>query len=111
MDHRCKRGVNILDLFFNPLLALLMLFLECVTLCFGTAKTTGGRSSKRDAKAGMARYHGLSWVVVANESIRAVKDVRRVVDDPRGRGMKGRVDREVLAMSDRAVMIVGACFE
>ena len=99
---------DVLDLFFNPLLALLMLFLECVTLCFGTAKTIGGSSSRRDARAGMAKYHGLCWVVDAKESIREVNDVWRVeaVEAVRGRETKGKVDRDVLAMRDKAVIFV-----
>lgn len=75
---------DVLDLFLNPLLALLILFLECVTLDFGTAKTIGGRSSSKDARPGIAKYHGLGWVADAKEeSMRAESD--RVVE-----GLKGR---------------------
>jgi hypothetical protein len=46
-------------LFFNPLFALRMLFRECVTLCFGTAHSSGGNSSASESSSGMAgRYHG-----------------------------------------------------
>jgi hypothetical protein len=45
-------------LFFNPLFALLILFLECVTLCFGTARRMGGSSSSSEDKPGRKVYHG-----------------------------------------------------
>jgi hypothetical protein len=44
-------------LFFNPLLALLILFLECEILDFGTASTIGGSSSSNEARPGIERYH------------------------------------------------------
>lgn len=40
-----------LVLFFNPLFAALMFFLECETFFFGTlAHTNGGMSSRRDSR-------------------------------------------------------------
>jgi hypothetical protein len=54
-----KPTTDILVLFFKPLLALRMLFLECVTLCFGTAHRIGGKSSARASSKGRAgKYHG-----------------------------------------------------
>jgi hypothetical protein len=45
-------------LFFNPLFALLILFLECEIFDLGTASTMGGKSSNKEARPGMERYHG-----------------------------------------------------
>jgi hypothetical protein len=52
-----RRTSDLLDLFFNPLLALLILFLECEIFDLGTASTMGGSSSSRDASPGIERYH------------------------------------------------------
>jgi len=49
--------IDLLDLFFNPLLALLILFLECEIFDLGTASTMGGSSSNKDARPGIERYH------------------------------------------------------
>ena len=55
--HTQLRKNDLLDLFFNPLLALLILFLECEIFDLGTASTIGGSSSSRDASPGIERYH------------------------------------------------------
>lgn len=56
-DYFQNRRKDLLDLFFNPLLALLILFLECEIFDLGTASTIGGSSSSKDARPGMERYH------------------------------------------------------
>jgi hypothetical protein len=57
IQHTQTRRIDLLDLFFNPLLALLILFLECEIFDLGTASTMGGSNSSRDARPGIERYH------------------------------------------------------
>jgi hypothetical protein len=57
VDYILTRRNDLLDLFFNPLLALLILFLECEIFDLGTASTIGGSNSSRDARPGIERYH------------------------------------------------------
>jgi len=57
IPHSQITRIDLLDLFFNPLLALLILFLECEIFDLGTASTIGGSSSSRDARPGTERYH------------------------------------------------------
>jgi len=68
--------LDLLDLFFNPLFALLILFLECEIFDFGTASTMGGNSSSKDARPGMDRYH--AGVAIVERKIAGVgKEDRR----------------------------------
>jgi hypothetical protein len=55
---RREEDADLLVRFLRPLLALLMLLRECVTLCFGTAMRIGGMSSSRDDSPGRKVYHG-----------------------------------------------------
>jgi len=103
--HSQNRYKDSLDLFFNPLLALLILFLECEIFDLGTASTIGGSSSRRDARPGIERYHA---GVLSVE--RSIVDEGR--DDRRKDwiwGRKGSVDRDVLATRDSAaiLMVIG----
>jgi hypothetical protein len=97
-------GNDLLDLFFNPLFALLILFLECEIFDLGTASTIGGNRSNKDARPGMDRYHA----GVASEERRMGVDRDAGREDRRNDwiwGRKGRVDRDELAMRDRAVIV------
>jgi hypothetical protein len=106
----CIFTTDSLDLFFNPLFALLILFLECEIFDLGTASTIGGSNSSNEAKPGMDRYHGAE-----------VKADLRIGVEAWGRddrrkdwiwGKKGMVVREELAIRDRAVMLrVGSRIE
>jgi hypothetical protein len=101
------RRIDLLDLFFNPLLALLILFLECEIFDLGTASTIGGSSSNRDASPGIERYHA---GVLSVE--RSIVDEGR--DDRRNDwiwGRNGSVDRDVLAMRDSAAILMVIAIE
>jgi hypothetical protein len=101
------RRIDLLDLFFNPLLALLILFLECEIFDLGTASTIGGSNSSKDARPGIERYHA---GVLSVE--RSIVDEGR--DDRRNDwiwGRKGSVDRDVLAMRDSAAILMVIAIE
>jgi len=103
MAHEARTRLHLLDLFFNPLFALLILFLECDILDFGTASTIGGSSSSSDAKPGIDRYQGAD--VIADLRM-GVED--RGSDDRRKdwiRGKKGVAVRDEEAIRDRAVIV------
>ena len=96
-----NRRKDLLDLFFNPLLALLILFLECEIFDLGTASTIGGSSSNKDARPGIERYHA---GVLSVE--RSIVDCGR--DDRRNDWIWGRkesVDRDELAMRESAAIL------
>jgi hypothetical protein len=107
-DYRSNpKELDSLDLFFNPLFALLILFRECEIFDLGTAITIGGRSSSKDAKPGMERYHGADAAVAESAKRgRAAED--RKIDGSDSWGRKGRVTLDELAMRDRAVMLVAS---
>lgn len=54
-----KRIEHILRLSLSPLLALLIDLRECDVFFLGTARSHGGRSSKRDSRVGSAKVAGL----------------------------------------------------
>jgi hypothetical protein len=69
--HCLKVRLDLLDLFFNPLLADLILFLECDTFDFGTARSIGGNSSASVSSIGASdRLQG----VVGRSSDRVVEE-------------------------------------
>lgn len=126
------RPSHSLVLFFNPLFALLMLFLECVTLCFGTASNIGGNISAIESIRGIrASFHddsGRSRVTGAfdsagNEAVRpaALGVVPDELDGMQGRDQLGRIadqrlkvdkmDREGAASCSVAILRVCVLYE
>lgn len=65
----------LLCLSFNPLLALLIAFLECEVFFFGTASNHGGKSSSKEGSEGMAQENGLGAVKKAGTNA-AVREIR-----------------------------------
>ena len=64
---------------FKPLLALLIAFRECEVFFFGTAKTHGGRSSRRVCNDGGAKAKGFDAAQALGSKVAAKK--------PRARGV------------------------
>jgi hypothetical protein len=99
-----KRTRHSLVLFFNPFVALLILFLECDVLDFGAANRNGGNSSANNDPNVL---DGVSYVSFTLSSVAltdeedAVDDAdrRAVIDGSAGRCMliKVEIEREMLA--------------
>lgn len=91
IESRTKtRWEHALVLFFNPLFALLILFLECDTLLFGTASKIGGNNSASESSNGIRdKLHG---AVGRSRDGRAASPAGTA---ERGRGEEAEVEAEL----------------